>query len=360
MLRPAKFPRNTGTGLLLLLVLVAGLVTYKSAGALHTVTNVQSTGTFSARTGVIPLAAADVETAVSRSVNYLAVIWPALAFGILIAGAVRAFVPATALSGLFDGAPVRAQLAAGASGAPLMLCSCCVAPIFSAVYERSTKLGPSLALMVAAPALNPAALILTFVLFSTEIAWARVIMSLVAVFAGTAVVAWICHARAATEFAPIADLSRRSSGGAEADGPSAFAPAELRRDGPAMQFVKSCLYVGSRTVPLLVIGIVAGMTIAAYLPTATFTSSSATLVTVAATASLAVPIALPTFFEVPLALTMLAAGAPAGAAAALLFAGPAVNLPSLLTVGRSVGWRVAVGLAVMVWLVALAGGLLVS
>jgi len=48
------------------------------------------------------------------------------------------------------------------AGAPLMLCSCCVAPIFTGVYERSARLGPSLGLMLAAPALNPAALILTF------------------------------------------------------------------------------------------------------------------------------------------------------------------------------------------------------
>jgi uncharacterized membrane protein YraQ (UPF0718 family) len=75
---------------------------------------------------------------------------------------------------------------------------------------------------------------------------------------------------------------------------------------------------------------------------------------------IAVPIALPTFFEVPLALALLSAGAPAGAAVALLFAGPAVNLPSLFTVGRSAGWKVAAGLALMVWVVAMAGALLVS
>ena len=75
-------------------------------------------------------------------------------------------------------------------------------------------------------------------------------------------------------------------------------------------------------------------------------------------ASVAVPLALPTFLEIPLALSLLAAGLPAGAAVALLFAGPAVNLPSLLATARIAGWKVAVSTAGFVWLLALTGGLL--
>ena len=78
---------------------------------------------------------------------------------------------------------------------------------------------------------------------------------------------------------------------------------------------------------------------------------------VAITASIAVPLALPTFFEIPLALGLLAVGAPAGAAAALLFAGPAINLPSLLTVAKSTNWKVAIALMLLVWAIAMAGGL---
>jgi uncharacterized membrane protein YraQ (UPF0718 family) len=67
---------------------------------------------------------------------------------------------------------------------------------------------------------------------------------------------------------------------------------------------------------------------------------------------------LPSLFEIPLALSMLAVGGPAGGAAALLFAGPVTNLPSLLVIGRYSSWKVAAGLAVLVWAIALAGGLL--
>jgi uncharacterized membrane protein YraQ (UPF0718 family) len=64
--------------------------------------------------------------------------------------------------------------------------------------------------------------------------------------------------------------------------------------------------------------------------------------------------------EIPLALSVLAEGGPAGAAAALLFAGPAINLPSLLVIGRYSSLKVALALALLVWAVAAGGGLLLG
>jgi uncharacterized protein len=77
-------------------------------------------------------------------------------------------------------------------------------------------------------------------------------------------------------------------------------------------------------------------------------------------AAFAVPLALPTFFEIPLALILLASGAPPGAAVALLIAGPSVNLPSLFTIMRSTNWKVAALVAASIWILAVAGGTFVS
>jgi uncharacterized membrane protein YraQ (UPF0718 family) len=77
-------------------------------------------------------------------------------------------------------------------------------------------------------------------------------------------------------------------------------------------------------------------------------------------ATFAIPLALPTFFEIPLAFVLLSSGAPVGAAMALLIAGPAVNLPSLLTIIRSTSWKVAAVVAASVWLIAVVSGILVN
>jgi hypothetical protein len=84
------------------------------------------------------------------------------------------------------------------------------------------------------------------------------------------------------------------------------------------------------------------------------------ILAIAAVALFAVLLTLPTLFEIPLALSVLAAGGPAGAAAALLFAGPAINLPSLLVIGRYTSWNVALTLALLVWGIAAGGGFLLG
>lgn len=276
----------------------------------------------------------------TRSGSYLAIIWPALLFGILISGAVRTLVSPQWLAERFgSGGSFRAHIAAGAAGAPLMLCSCCVAPIFSAVYERCRRLGPSLGVMLAAPSLNPAALALTFMFFAPRVAWARLMLALAVVFVGAMFTARIVEPSlvgSTPRAGPVADPG----------------------DSLAVAFLRSCFHVTARTLPLIAVGIVTAMAIADFIPIPTVGSPLATGLTVALAASIAVPIALPTFFEVPLALTLLGAGAPAGAAVAVLFAGPAVNLPSLLTIAHATSWKVSVTVAGVIWTLAVIGGFL--
>jgi uncharacterized protein len=326
---------------LVLLGLVASLVVYKTAGAMRQIEHARATGFVALTTGVVSEETSVLPLRVgARALNYLAVIWPALAFGILVSAGVRAFVPTHAVARAFSAGPVRGQLVAGASGAPLMLCSCCAAPLFSSVYEGSRRLGPSLALMLAAPALNPAALVLTFLLFPGPIAWARLAMSVAAVFVGTALVG---------RFTPEAWGSSPES---------RVAGAVVPRRTSFRGFVTSCLHVSVRTMPAIVVGIAAAMLFADRLHGPGDLAVGARVWIIALTAAVAVPLAVPTFFEIPLAVAFVASDAPLGAAAALLFAGPAVNMASLLTVAREAGWRAVGMVAVMVWGIAVLGGLL--
>src|ERR1041384_4224479 len=138
-----------------MLVIVGGLIAYKSSAALGVSGKVSATGVFTPRGNIVPRVGASGAGVVTRTLNYFLVIWPALLFGILISAAVSTFVSPRWLQSLFGKHSLRSQAIAGLAGAPLMLCSCCAAPIFTGLYERSARLGPSLALMLAAPALNP-------------------------------------------------------------------------------------------------------------------------------------------------------------------------------------------------------------
>ena len=323
------------------LLIIGALIAYKSSAALAVIGKVSTTGVFIPRGNVIPLVGAAGASVIARTLNYFLVIWPALFFGILISGAVSTFVSPRWLVRALGKGSLRGQIIAGAAGAPLMLCSCCVAPIFKGVYERSARLGPSLGLMLAAPALNPAALILTFMLFDYRVAGTRAAASIAAVlFTGM-----------------IAD---KIFGGATVPCEVDDAAQNLSGRSHLLRFVRSCVQVALRLIPVIIIGVVVSMVIAQWLPAIAFTSPNTKLVAVIAVATFAIPLALPTFFEIPLAFVLLASGAPMGAALALLIAGPAINLPSLLTIMRSTSWKVAGVVAASVWVVAVAGGLLVE
>lgn len=323
------------------LLIIAALIAYKSSAALAVIGKVSATGVFIPRGNVIPLVGGSGAGVLTRTLNYFLIIWPALLFGILISAAVTTFVSPRWLVRVLGKGSLRGQVIAGAAGAPLMLCSCCVAPIFKGVYERSARLGPSLALVLAAPALNPAALILTFLLFDYEVAGMRAVAGLAAVlFTGAIAEKIFGNTRVPHE---VNDVSQNLS-------------SRLL----LLRFVRSCGQVALRLVPVIIIGVLASMIIAQWLPTGAFTSSSARLLAVIVVATFAIPLALPTFFEIPLAFVLLASGAPVGAALALLIAGPAINLPSLLTIMRSTSWKVAAVVAASVWAIAVVGGILAN
>lgn len=322
------------------LLIIGALIAYKTSAALAVIGKVSATGAFIPRGNVIPLVGASGASILARTLNYFLVIWPALFFGILISGAVSTFVsPRWVVRALGKGS-LKGQIIAGAAGAPLMLCSCCVAPIFKGVYERSARLGPSLGLMLAAPALNPAALILTFMLFNYKIAGIRAVASIaVVLFTGMIADKIFGKTRVPCE---LDDASQNLSG-------RSYLP----------RFLRSCVQVALRLIPVIIIGVVVSMVIAQWLPAGAFTSNTE-LVAVIVVATFAVPLALPTFFEIPLAFVLLGSGAPVGAAMALLIAGPAVNLPSLLTIIRSTSWKVAAVVAASVWVIAVVSGILVN
>ena len=323
------------------LIMVGTLVAYKSSTAMAVIARVSAAGSLTPRSNVIPLVGASEAGFLSRTLNYFQVIWPALVFGILISGAVSTFVSPQWLLRALGRRSLRSQIVAGFAGAPLMLCSCCVAPIFTSMYERSARLGPSLALMLAAPALNPAALILTFMLFDYKIATMRVAASLVAVlFIGMIADKVIGEVRV-----PLAvdDVSLKVS---------------VRSH--LLRFVRSCVQIALRLIPLIVIGVLISMIVAQRLPVSVFTSPYARFVAVIVVATFAVPLALPTFFEIPLAIVLLGLGAPVGAALALLIAGPSVNLPSLLTIMRTTSWKTAAIVAASIWAIAVVSGLIAN
>lgn len=326
-------------GVVLFLAALSGLFYYKWGGSLATIDRVRASGQWT--TSADALTSGGVW---AGTLFYMKRVWIALVFGILIAATVRTFVPARWIAGLFSrGGTARRQITGGLAGSPLMLCSCCVTPIFSSVYEQGARLGSALAVMLAAPGLNLAAIFLTFLLFPIDLSLSRLAGALIAVLVLPAVLErWFGDSARSVRTSRLTEASEEEL------------PRNLREF--VTRFGKSLLYVTAVTVPFIVVGVALSTML---LPGLDNLSKGGALVATVAVGLLAVLIALPTFFEIPLAMLLLGADQP-GAAAAMLLAGPIVNLPSLFVLARETNAKVSVALGGGIWLVAVACGLAVS
>lgn len=330
-------PRRAGivaAGAALLLVALSALFFYKWGGALRALQRTSATGSLAVVPDVLMSGGA-----LRATLHYFGRVWPALAYGVVIGALVRSTVSPAWVSRWLGRRDARSGVAGALAGSPLMLCSCCVTPIFTGVYERGARLGSALSMMLAAPGLNLAALVLTFMLLPTQLGVVRTV-------AAAAIVLAVAPAIGAR---------------LEASVPAGKGPRSAHAEQPmprtwrefATRFARSLGYMLLMTVPVLVAGVAASSLL---LPHAMRLSALGGAAAVVAVALVGTLIALPTFFELPLAAMLLQLGAPPGAAVALLIAGPIVNLPSLLVLGRETNARVALAVGGAVWAVATAAG----
>ncbi len=114
---------------------------------------------------------------------------PFLVLGVVVSGAIAAFVPARVFARLLPDNPALAVPVAGACGVALPGCECGSVPIANRLMERGVRPSAALAFLLSAPAINPIVLVATAVAFSTEpsMVWARLIAGL----ATAVIVGWI-------------------------------------------------------------------------------------------------------------------------------------------------------------------------
>jgi uncharacterized membrane protein YraQ (UPF0718 family) len=329
-----KLRQARAGGLLLLVTVLSALFYYKWGASLRAYGGLQATGKLAVNPDLLLRGGPWTATLV-----YFGKIWPALVYGLVIGAIVRAAIPPTWIGRALGAPGLKGSLAGGLTGAPLMLCSCCVTPIFTGLYERGARLSSSLAVMLAAPGFNVAALILTFALLPARIAVARAMCAIVIVLA-----------------LPL--LLSRLEATMETRASCALEPTEATEPRDFfVRFFRSLGYLVVVTVPLIVVGVVLGGFALHYV---TRLAAVSALVAVPLVALVSTVVALPTFFEIPIALVMTQLGAPPGVALAVLVAGPIVNLPSLLVLGRETSPRLAGLLAAGVWGIASLGGIVLS
>ncbi len=106
---------------------------------------------------------------------------PFLVLGVLLSGAIAAYVPASFFERVLPSRAVFAVPVAGAAGVLIPGCECASVPVAGGLMARGVAPSAALAFLLSSPAINPVVIVATFVAFpnNREMAFARLVASLV-------------------------------------------------------------------------------------------------------------------------------------------------------------------------------------
>ncbi|MFA5144254.1 MAG: permease [Candidatus Omnitrophota bacterium] len=281
-------------------------------------------------------------------IDYVKHSWLCLLLAFIAAGALQEFAPRDKVIKLMgSGRGFVPYAIAGAGGPLLSMCSCSIIPLFGGLYKRGAGLGPAITFLLAAPAFNPAAILLTLGLLGWQFAAARIV---VAITAG--ILVGYTTDRIFKNRLPEPEPVRIDAepGGIPQEDQS-FSNRLVNMALYSWEFVKMVL-------PLIFLGVICAGLVKAFLPPAVIIKYLGNgVLPVMLSSAIGVFMYTPTLVEVPLVRGLLESGMGTGAAMAFLLTGPALSLPSILGVCKIVKPRVPVVYATLMWICGTAAGL---
>ncbi len=256
---------------------------------------------------------------------YALAVWKAVVAGLVLAAAVQVLVPrAWLLQVLTRRRSSTSALVGGLLATPSMMCSCCAAPVASALRRSGAPTAGVVAYWLGNPLLNPAVVVFLALVAPWEWAATRVAVGLLLVVCGAALVARLAGDR--VDPAAVAAVSQVTAAAPEGGTARRFATTLART---ALVVVPEYLLV------VLVVGSFSGW----LFPLGDSAASWGVLAALAAVL-LGTLMVIPTAGEIPLAQGLALAGLGGGVVGALLVTLPALSLPSMVMVSRALTWRV--------------------
>jgi hypothetical protein len=288
---------------------------------------------------------------------------------LFIAGAIAAFVSQAAILKYFgpQAKKVLSYSVASVSGAVLAVCSCTVLPLFAGIYKRGAGIGPAIAFLYSGPAINVLAIVYSAKLLGYDIGIARAIGAIV-----FSVVIGLIMALIYRKDKSKADAQAFAMLAADPAGKSiwqqivfigalvailVFAASKnwiatgiflvvlaviLWRwftRGEIVQWLKETLHFTRLIIPWLLVGVFVAGILTVVIPQSVVTDyvGGNSIFANFIASFLGALMYFATLTEVPVVKAFMELGMGKGPALALLLAGPALSLPSMIVLGRIMG-----------------------
>ncbi len=268
---------------------------------------------------------------------------PYLLLGLLISGILHQFMPQRPIQWLNRGRPLTQSIKGMLFGLPLPICSCGVLPLFLGLSKKGLPTAALLAFLIATPELG----IDSFLISAKLLGWQFTIVRLIAaVFLPVAIalsaVAWIGKPQVIEETKACCESDPKQEGAVDPPVWWRFAFVDLVDD----------------IFPLIMFGLIVAALAQVLWPVDLMQNQFGNW-DILLLGLLGIPFYVCASASVPIALILLQHGFSVGAVLVFLFAGPATNISTVLTVNKvfgpgkglrfgalALGWSVAVGLVV--------------
>ncbi|MGB9748829.1 MAG: permease [Candidatus Woesearchaeota archaeon] len=276
--------------------------------------------------------------------SYAQKAWVCLLIAFLVAGAFQAFIPKELVIKRLSGNDFKSYLIAAFGGPMLSVCSCSIIPLFAAIKKRGAGLGPAITFLLATPAINPAAVILTISLLSWKVALARIILAITAAMLTGLMINKL-----------FGKQDHESSQKLKID----YHEQNFSFKRDIKEWFLNVYEFTAKILPLVFLGIFIIGIVKIFLKTEIISKYLGQGIPQTALASIiGVIMYTPTLVEIPFVSELLILGMGTAPAIAFLLTGPALSLPSLLGVSRVVKWKIVLTYAMLMFVFGVIGGLL--
>ena len=287
---------------------------------------------------------------------------PWLLLGLLVAGVIKAWLPAALLQRWLGGRGLWPIIKAAVVGTPLPLCSCSVIPAAIALRRSGTSKSSTVSFLVATPENGADSIALSYALLGPFMMVARPVAAII-----SAVVAGVCtilfkaedDGRGNTEGTQVVDDGACCDSGSCCDSDEERVeanPSFMQKLGSAWSYATNDLF--KDIAGWLAIGLVLAALMNTFIPPEAMSTWGSGLLAMLAVMLVGVPMYICATASTPIAASMLLAGVSPGTVLVFLLAGPATNLATIGIVRRELGWRSAVAYLIGVCGTAVVVGLL--
>lgn len=249
---------------------------------------------------------------------------PYLLLGFTLAGVMHAFVPRAMYSRYLSGNSFRSVLSAAILGIPLPLCSCGVIPTAMSLRKDGASKGATISFLIATPQTGVDSIIATYSLMGMPFALLRPFVALATALFGGTLANYVYKSDDAVAAASQACCAK--------DEKATF--SQKIRSAARYAYIEMMQDIGR----WLVLGLIVAGLITVLVPDSFFSLfADKPLVSMLLVLLFAIPMYLCATGSIPIAVALMLKGLSPGTALVLLMAGPAVNVASLLVIGKVMG-----------------------